>query len=174
MVHWDHSASSIELREHWFGKWLIVCSVPSHYLNQCWLNVNQTLKNKLRWKLEPNIKVSLDNAVGNIVFKTSAILLSPQCVKHNQRNNWSSTHYLDSIYPLDIPYTPRYPTYHSIMFTRYDHVDIKQKAAADVPMLLSGLQHPEWASPGCSDGVRETHWWSRTVINRMLQHDCSH
>ena len=29
-----------ELGHHWFRWWLVTCSVPSHYLNQCWFLVN--------------------------------------------------------------------------------------------------------------------------------------
>ena len=30
-----------ELGQHWFRQWLVTCSIPSHYLNQCWLVVNR-------------------------------------------------------------------------------------------------------------------------------------
>ena len=41
------------LARHWFRQWLVACSAPSHYLNQCWLNVKWTLRNKLQCKLPP-------------------------------------------------------------------------------------------------------------------------
>ena len=28
---------------------LVACSAPSHYLNQCWLFINWTVRNKLQW-----------------------------------------------------------------------------------------------------------------------------
>ena len=34
---------------HWFMQWLVACLAPSHYLNQCWLIVSWTLRNKLEW-----------------------------------------------------------------------------------------------------------------------------
>ena len=38
-----------ELGQHRFGKWLVACSAPSHYLNQYSLIVNWSLGNKLQW-----------------------------------------------------------------------------------------------------------------------------
>ena len=35
---------------------LVACSVPSHYWNQCRLNVNWTVRNKLQWNLYQNAK----------------------------------------------------------------------------------------------------------------------
>ena len=35
--------------QHWFRHWLVAYSAPSHYLNQCWIIVNWTLRNKLLW-----------------------------------------------------------------------------------------------------------------------------
>ena len=40
-----------ELNQHWFRQWLVTWLLTSHYLNQCWLIVNYTLKNKLQCKL---------------------------------------------------------------------------------------------------------------------------
>ena len=39
--------------------WLGTCSVPSHYLNQYWLIVNWTPRNKLQWNLNKNTNVFL-------------------------------------------------------------------------------------------------------------------
>ena len=38
-----------ELGQHWFRLWHVACSAPSCYLNQCWLIVNWSHRNKLRW-----------------------------------------------------------------------------------------------------------------------------
>ena len=40
-----------ESDQHWFRKWLVAYSVPSHYLNQSWVIVNWTLSNKLQRNL---------------------------------------------------------------------------------------------------------------------------
>ena len=32
---------------HWFRQWLVACSAPNHYLNQCRIIVKWTLQNKL-------------------------------------------------------------------------------------------------------------------------------
>ena len=71
-----------ELGHHWFWWWLVACSVPSHYLNQCWNIVNWTLGNKLQWNLNriSNIFIQ-ENEFENVVWKMAAILSRPQCVK---------------------------------------------------------------------------------------------
>ena len=55
----------------------------SHYLNQCWIIVNWTLRNKLQWNLNPNSNVFIqENAFESVVCETVAILSWPQCVKY--------------------------------------------------------------------------------------------
>ena len=44
--------------QHWFRQWLVAYSVPSHYLNQCWVIVNWTLKKKLQLNFYQNKKKS--------------------------------------------------------------------------------------------------------------------
>ena len=41
-----------ELGQHWFRKWLVAYSAPSHYLNQCCLIVNWTIQ----WNFNQNTK----------------------------------------------------------------------------------------------------------------------
>ena len=70
-----------ELGHHWFRQWLVPWPAPSHYLNQCSLIVNKTCRNKLKWNLKQNTKLSIqENAFENVVRKMSAILSRPQCV----------------------------------------------------------------------------------------------
>ena len=38
-----------ESGEHWFRSWLVAYLAPSHYLNQCWVIINWTPRNKLQW-----------------------------------------------------------------------------------------------------------------------------
>ena len=45
-----------ELGKHWLRKWLVAYSAPSHYLNQCWVFFNWTLRNKIRWIFIQNTK----------------------------------------------------------------------------------------------------------------------
>ena len=47
-----------ELGQDWFRQWLVACSAPSHYPNQCSLIVNWTLRNKLQWKSKRNSIIS--------------------------------------------------------------------------------------------------------------------
>ena len=57
--------------------------MPNHYLNQCWNIVNWTLGNKLRWNLNQNLNIMIqENAFENIIWKMAAILSWPQCVNH--------------------------------------------------------------------------------------------
>ena len=57
----------IELGQHWFRWWLVAYSVPSHYLNQCWVIVNWTLRNKLQWNFNSNTKLNIhENAFENV------------------------------------------------------------------------------------------------------------
>ena len=55
---------------------------PSHYLNQCWIIVNWTLRNKLQWNLNQNSNILIqENALESVVCETAAILSRPQWVK---------------------------------------------------------------------------------------------
>ena len=60
----------------WLRQLLVAYLAPSHYLNQCWLIVNWTLRNKLQWNFNRNKKLFIHgNASENIVCKTATILL---------------------------------------------------------------------------------------------------
>ena len=50
---------------------------PSHYLNQYWLIVNRTFRNKLRWNSKLFIN---ENAFENVVCETAAILSRWKCL----------------------------------------------------------------------------------------------
>ena len=55
---------------------------PSHYLNQCWDIVNQTLRNKLQWNVDRNSNIFIhENAFENVVCQMASILSRPQGVK---------------------------------------------------------------------------------------------
>ena len=60
-------------------------SVPSHHLNQCWVFVNWTLRNKLQWNFNQNTKFFIHkNASENIVWETAAIWSRGRWVKHQE------------------------------------------------------------------------------------------
>ena len=64
-----------ESGQHWFRKWLVAYSAPRHYLNQCWVIVNWTLRNKRQWNFNQNEKKFIhENAPENIVCEMAAIL----------------------------------------------------------------------------------------------------
>ena len=54
----------------------------SHYQKQCWNIDNWTLGNKLQWKSNLNAAIFIDECdFENVVWKLTAILPRPQCVK---------------------------------------------------------------------------------------------
>ena len=56
--------------------------MPSHYLKQCWLIINWTLQNKLKWNSQWNLNFFIEeNAIGNAICQLTAILSRPQRVK---------------------------------------------------------------------------------------------
>ena len=64
-----------ELGHNWFRYWLVACSAPSQYLNQCWLIVNWIPVNKLQWNTNQNTKVFIrETAFENVVCEMAAIL----------------------------------------------------------------------------------------------------
>ena len=72
----------IKLSHHWFRQWLVAWQVPSHYLNQCRNIVNWTLGNKFQWNFHQNMTIFFkENKFENVIWKMSAILSWPQCVK---------------------------------------------------------------------------------------------
>ena len=64
-----------ESGRHWFRKWLVTYSVPSHYLKQCWVIVNWTFRNNRQWNVNQNTKLFIhENASENIVCEMAAFL----------------------------------------------------------------------------------------------------
>ena len=67
---------------HWFRKWLVAWSAPSHYQNQCWNIVQKTPRNKLQWNFNRNSNTFIqENAFESVVCEKAAILSRPQCAK---------------------------------------------------------------------------------------------
>ena len=61
---------------HWFRRWLVAWSAPSHYLNQCWNIVDSTLGNKLQWNFNRNSNIFIqENAFKNVVCELASICL---------------------------------------------------------------------------------------------------
>ena len=83
LTHWGrvtHICVS-KLDHHCFRSRLVACTAPSHYLNQCWIIVNWTLRNKLQCNLNRNSNIFIqENAFESDVCETAAILSRPQCV----------------------------------------------------------------------------------------------
>ena len=78
--------------QHWFRWWLGAYSVPSHYLKQCSAIVNRTLRNKLQWNFNQNIKFYIhENASENIVSQMAAILSRGKWVKIHWRHFYNIT-----------------------------------------------------------------------------------
>ena len=71
-----------KLCHHWFSQWLGAFSAPSHYLNQCWLIINCTLRNKCEWSLKRNKDIfSQANVIETTVVNMAATLFRSQYVK---------------------------------------------------------------------------------------------
>ena len=58
-----------------FRLWLVACEATSHYLKQCWLIVNWTLRNKLQWNLIEIQKLSFMK----MHLRVSSAKLRPFC-----------------------------------------------------------------------------------------------
>ena len=55
---------------------------PRQYLNQCWIIVNWTHRNKHQWNLNQNFSIFIKEIVfENIIWKMAAILSRPACDK---------------------------------------------------------------------------------------------
>ena len=66
--------------QHWFRKWLVACSAPSHYLNQSCNIVNWTHRNNIQWNLNRNSYIfikenTFENVVWNMAFITNKMPL---------------------------------------------------------------------------------------------------
>ena len=75
-----HTCVSV-LGYHWFRRWLVACSAPSHCLNQCCLFVNRTLGNKFQWNSNLNAIHSIQNMHSIMLSILAAFLSGPLCVK---------------------------------------------------------------------------------------------
>ena len=75
MRQWNGSALVQIMAGHLF-------SVPSYYLNQCWVIVNWSLGNNLQWNFNQNTKLFIHkNAFENIVCEIAVILSIGKWVK---------------------------------------------------------------------------------------------
>ena len=64
-----------ESGQHWFRLWLVAYSTHIHYLNQCWIIIKWTLRNKLLWNFNKNSSFLIqENAFENVVWEMAAIL----------------------------------------------------------------------------------------------------
>ena len=62
-----------ESGQHWFSKCIVAYSVPSHYLNLCWVIANWTLRNKVQWSFYQKVFIH-KNAFENTACETAAVL----------------------------------------------------------------------------------------------------
>ena len=71
LTHWGQVTHICigNLRHHWFRKWLVTCLATSHYLNQCWVIINLTLKKKLQWNFNQNTKLFVHENQGSHTFR---------------------------------------------------------------------------------------------------------
>ena len=74
-----------ESDQHWFRSWLVVYTAPSHYLTQCWVIANWTLRNKLQCVNQHTKRFIHKNASQYIVCEMAAILSRGRWVKSTDR-----------------------------------------------------------------------------------------
>ena len=61
--------------------WSVAFSSPSYYLNQCWLIINRTHRDKRVWYFNQNALAYLkENTFDNALFKTTDVFLRYSCV----------------------------------------------------------------------------------------------
>ena len=68
---------------------IMACSLSSssHFLHQCWLKVNWTIRNRIHWNTNQNSIIFIyENAFENVVWKMATILSRRQCVKQRVRS----------------------------------------------------------------------------------------
>ena len=59
-----------KLSLHLFRYWLVLCSAPSHYLNQCWNIDNCTFRIKRQWNFYQNSNVFIhENTSEHVIYK---------------------------------------------------------------------------------------------------------
>ena len=118
--------------------------MPSHYLNQCGVNVNWTIRNKPQWNFNHNTKIFIhENASENIICEMAAILprgdeiiiniyvwispLSPICVA---RSRW--VHYCGVIMVANASQITRLTIVYSAVYSDA-HQRKQQSSASPVP-----------------------------------------
>ena len=80
--------SDAYMGHHWFRYWLVACSAPSHYLNQCWNGDNWTFRKKLQWNFNRNSNIFIHEiAFENVVWIMASILSRPQWVNSLRLND---------------------------------------------------------------------------------------
>ena len=87
-----------ESGQHWFKLWLVAHSAPSHYLNQCWVIVDWTRRNKFQWNFSQNIILFIHkNASETNVCEMAAILSRGRWV-NTLRPRQNGRHFADDIF----------------------------------------------------------------------------
>ena len=82
-THWGRVTHIcvVELGHNRFRLWLVACSTPSHYQNQCWNTVHWTFRNKLQWNFNRNSNIFIPEiAFETVVCKMASILSRPHWV----------------------------------------------------------------------------------------------
>ena len=73
-IFWKQLPGAPFTKRDWH-RCLATCLAPSHYLNQHWLIINWTLRNKLQWNFNQNMEIYIHkNAFENVVCEMAAIL----------------------------------------------------------------------------------------------------
>ena len=139
----------VELGHHWFRQWLVACSAPSHYLNQCRNIVNCTFRNKLQWNFNQNSNIFIKK----LHLKTSSAKWRLFCLCLNELI-W---------YCFD-------PMHHG---TRYKinicQIDV-QLTVFEVRLSHNWLSFHNWNSYCCSRVQDDNNIWHTTMYRARHTH----
>ena len=95
------------MRRQWIGsasfrQWLVAYSAPSHYLNQCWVIVNRTLRNQLQWNL-----IEIQNfSFTKMHWKMSSAKWRPFCPGEDELISPGAKPSAAVVYTPGLPYKP--------------------------------------------------------------------
>ena len=81
-IWWRQHVCVSESGRHWFRKWLVAYSVPSHYPNQCWDIVNWTPRNILQWNFNLNSNMSIHKCIWKDRLRNGGHFVSASTTHH--------------------------------------------------------------------------------------------
>ena len=165
-----------ESGQHWFRYWLATYFAPSHYLNECWVIVNWTPRNKPRWNFIQNKKLYIhENVSKSITCEIMAIC--PARDEFTLKHNW--------VYFFKVILFLRFSTTIVIFLVRNwsNTTDIisalwllmawcfSTRAAVATQLITHpGLSSHLWVKQQTGEVVEFSHQWSNTGLLSIIWH----